>query len=359
MAKRVLIVDDNRPLVRMMMSALETLPYNVKVNSVPSGEEALLSVMLDKPDLMVVDLNLPGMNGLDLIQFLRDRYEDLNIVMATGQNDPTVFRRAEELGVNYRFPKPFETVAFLDAINRLLNGNELDVRDLNLPSEPPERMEDKEMPQELTFSDAVVELHKKLGAVCVAIIGENGRIIVQAGKELTSLFSEDWEVSIMSAFSAIATMQRHLPGDPLFQYQVFQTTDNNTVLTPVGRYGLVVVLPSTSNKNALNKAIENILGIQQRIATFTPPFDAQTPTDSLDPEVISEPESEPEKEEEIEVREIDIASLFSNEAVQKEADSFWNTAEKELDTQPAPRGKSGYLDFSQAQQLGLTPEEDE
>ena len=100
MPKRILIVDDNKPLARMMISALETLPYKVKVNSVPSGEEALLSVMADLPDLMVVDLHLPGMNGLDLIQILRERYEDLKIVMMTGEHDSTVFKRAEELGIS-------------------------------------------------------------------------------------------------------------------------------------------------------------------------------------------------------------------------------------------------------------------
>ena len=354
MAKRVLIVDDNKPLARMMMSALETLPYRVKVNSVPSGEEALLSVMLEKPDLMVVDLHLPGMNGLDLIQLLRDRYKDLHIVMATGEHDPTVFRRAEELGVDYRFPKPFETVAFLDAVNRILNGNELDVKDLNLPSEPPERMEDKESPQELSFSEAVVELHQKLDAASAAIIGENARVVAQAGAELSSLFSEGWELPIMSTLSAIETLQIHLLGDPKQQLQIFQTTENTLVLTPVGKQGLVVVLPA-KKKNSLSKEIDVILEVQQRISTFSLPFESQKITDALDVESVAEPEPE---EEEVEVRDIDIATLLSNAAVENEADNFWDTAENELDTTPAPRGKSGYLDFSQAQQLGLTPEEE-
>ncbi|MEE4194661.1 MAG: response regulator [Anaerolineae bacterium] len=355
MAKRILIVDDNKPLTRMMTSALETLPYPVKVSSVPSGEEALLSVMIDKPDLLVVDLNLPGMNGLDLIQLLRDRYQDLNIVMATGDNDSTVFRRAEELGVDYRFPKPFETVAFLDAVNRILNGKELNIADLNLPSEPPERMDDS-VP-ELSFSDAVVELHKRLDAISVAVIGDEGRIIVQAGAEVTTVLSEGWELPIMSTLSAVETFQQHLPGQPNAQVLVFQTSDANILLVPVGRHGLLAALPPGKKKLFLKKEIEIVLEIQHRISTFTPPFEAHDPTGGLSADAL--PEEEAAEEEEIEVQEIDITALLASSAHEMEADSFWNTTVDDEEAPAPPQSKTGYLDFSQAEQLGLTPKDEE
>ena len=354
MAKRILIVDDNKPLARMMISALETLPYPVKVTSVPSGEEALLAVMLDRPDLMVVDLHLPGMSGMDLIRILRERYENLNIVMATGEHDPAVFRRAEELGVEYRFPKPFETVAFLDAVNRMINGEGLTRKEMNLPAEPPERMEDT-LPG-LSFSDAVIELRDRLNALSVVILGDSGRIIVQAGKDLNEVFSAGWELPTMALLSAVDSLQRHLPGDARSQMQTFQTNTANIVLMPVGRHGLLVVLPTTREKAFIKKEIEVILDIQQRISTFTPPFEnAYDPSESLEQaEVV-----EAVVDEEVEVQEIDIASLFSNSAREKEAESFWNAPVEEGETPPIPRGTTGYLDFSQAKQLGLTPEEED
>lgn len=354
MAKRILIVDDNKPLARMMISALETLPYKVNVGSVPSGEEALLSVMVELPDLMVVDLHLPGMNGLDLIKILRDRYHDMKIVMMTGEHDSTVFKRAEEMGVEYRFPKPFETVAFLDAVNRILSGQELNVRDLHLPSGPPERMEDK--PPALTFSEAVVELHQQLDATAVAIMGDNGRIIVQAGKELGEVFSTDWELPIMSALSAFEALQHHLPGEAKAQVQVFQTSTANILLVPIGRHGLVVVLPARKKREFFRREIEFVVDIQQRISTFTPPFEvAQDEPVTLEPDEVLEEEIHAEEE----VQEIDIASLFSSKAELSEADSFWEEEVGEEEPAAAPRGMTGYLDFSQAQQLGLTPEDED
>lgn len=353
MSKRILIVDDNKPLARMMISALETLPYKVKVSSVPSGEEALLSVMLDLPDLMVVDLNLPGMNGLDLIQLLRNRYKDLKIVMATGEHDPDVFRRAEALGVEYRFPKPFETVAFLDAVNRILSGQGLDIAQLHLPAEPPERMEDS-LP-ELSFSDAVVELQKRLNAASVVILGDSGRAIVQAGEELGKLLTDGWELPVMSALSAQENVQRHLPGEMKTHIQIYQTTEYNVVIMPVGRHGLVVVLPVSRANVLCRKEIEVVLEVQQRITTFTTPFEvAHDPTGSLTEDV----KPVPEIEEEVEVKDIDIASLFSSSAKENDADSFWDTEEGEHEAAAAPRGTTGFLDFSQAEQLGLTPEDE-
>lgn len=353
MAKRILIVDDNKPLVRMMNSALETLPYKVKVNSVPSGEEALLAVMMEKPDLMVVDLHLPGMNGLDLIQIMQERHADLTIVMMTGEHDASVFKRAEEMGVEYRFPKPFETVAFLDAVNRIIHGQELDIHDLNLPSGPPERMEDQA--PSLSFSDAVVELHQRLKATAVVIIGDSGRIIVQAGKDLAQVFSNGWELPIMASLSAAETVQRSMPGEAQSQVQIFQTSKASLLLVPVGRHGLVVVLPARKTNTSFQKEMELLLSVHQRISTFTPPFEVANDL----PEVL-ERDTVPEEEidEEVEVKEIDIATLFSNQAESSDADSFWEEEAVEQEAPAAPRGMTGYLDFSQAKQLGLTPEEE-
>jgi CheY-like chemotaxis protein len=353
MAKRILIVDDNRPLVRMMISALETLPYPVKVSSVPSGEEAMLSVMVERPDLMVVDLHLPGMNGLDLIRILRDRYSELKIVMATGEHDSSVFRRAEELGVEYHFPKPFETVAFLDAVNRILSGQALNVKSLQMPSEPPERMDDA--PTEITFADAVVQLQKQLSAKCVAIIGDNGRIIVQAGEEFSKLLSEGWELPLMSSLNAMDVLQRLLPGESQAQFQVFQRNEVNVLVSPLGRHGLIVITPFDKKKPFCQKEIETILDIQRRVSAFVVPFAvSDVPADG-----VEEPAAETEPVmEEMGVPEIDLSSLLSGAAAATEADSFWEMADEEDDESVPVHGNTGYLDFSQAQRLGLTPQDE-
>jgi hypothetical protein len=61
----------------------------------------------------------------------------------------------------------------------------------------------------------------------------------------------------------------------------------------------------------------------------------------------------------VEVKDIDIATLFSNSAKPIEAESFWDGAEDEQEVASVPHGTTGYLDFSQAEQLGLTPEDEE
>jgi len=350
--KRILIVDDNRPLVRMMTSALETLSYGLNIASVPSGEEALLSVALGQPDLMVIDLHLPGMSGIDLIQEIQDRYPAVKIVMMTGDDDPFVFRIAQEMGVYYRFPKPFDTDLFLDAVNRLLTGQELGELPPGLPGEPPERME-PEKPK-ITYAEVVVDLREHLRARTVAVVSGDGRIIVQAGEAPGEVLRNGWELPLMAAMSAADTLQAYLPGEPQNRVQVFCADDNQAILSPMGQYGLLVILPAQKNIVVSEKILQQIFEMQESVAPFVPPFDVASEEEFLS-EDITEVDSGVSLEEP--VPQIDLTELFSATIEEKAAESFWEEIEEEPQEAPDNSGKTGYLGYSQAEKLGLTPED--
>jgi DNA-binding NarL/FixJ family response regulator len=350
--KRILIVDDNRPLVRMMTSALETLSYALDIASVPSGEEALLSVALDQPDLMVIDLHLPGMSGIDLIQEVQDRYPAVKIVMMTGDDDPFVFRIAQEMGVYYRFPKPFDTDLFLDAVNRLLTGQELGELPPGLPGEPPERME-PEKPK-ITYAEAVVDLRELLRARTVAVVGEDGRIIVQAGDAPGEVLRSGWELPLMAAMSAADTFQAYLPGTPQNRLQVFSADDSHAILLPMGQYGLLVIIPAKNKPAVSEKILQQIIEMQERVAPFVPPFDVVSEGEFMSEDV---PEVDSGESSEEPVPQIDLSELFSAPIEEGTAESFWEEVEEEEQETPESSGKTGYLGYSQAEKLGLTPED--
>jgi CheY-like chemotaxis protein len=78
---RVLVVDDRREMRDVMCSAVETLGSRVDVTAVPSGEEALLEIRLQNFDLLVADVLLPGINGMELMKKAKERRPDLKVIL--------------------------------------------------------------------------------------------------------------------------------------------------------------------------------------------------------------------------------------------------------------------------------------
>ena len=69
--QRILIVEDSSTMRAMLASALEELPEPVKVTAVSSGFEALRELPRASYDLIVTDINMPDINGLELVSFVR------------------------------------------------------------------------------------------------------------------------------------------------------------------------------------------------------------------------------------------------------------------------------------------------
>ena len=69
----VLLVDDQRDIVRLLHSSLQTLGHELEIIDAPSGEEALLEASLRRIDLLVADYLLPGISGVELMHKIRLR----------------------------------------------------------------------------------------------------------------------------------------------------------------------------------------------------------------------------------------------------------------------------------------------
>ncbi len=80
----VLIVDDQRDARSVLRAGLETLESRLKITDVPSGEEAILVIASQPIDLLVADIRLPGISGLELKERARMRNPDLKVILITG-----------------------------------------------------------------------------------------------------------------------------------------------------------------------------------------------------------------------------------------------------------------------------------
>src|SRR3990170_3447727 len=117
---RVLLVDDQRQVTRMLRSSLELSGRSYEILDVASAEEALREMERGPVDLIVTDLRLPEMSGLELIARIRQTNPRMHAVLVTGQPSRQVEAQARALGVVAFIPKPISTALFLQAVDRAL-----------------------------------------------------------------------------------------------------------------------------------------------------------------------------------------------------------------------------------------------
>ncbi len=125
MTKTILIVDDELKIVEICRDYLTASGF--KVVSVDTGPLGLAAARRDRPDLIVLDLMLPGMDGLDVCRCLRQdaRLKDIPIIMLTARVEETDKLVGLELGADDYITKPFsprELVARVRAVLRRAGG---------------------------------------------------------------------------------------------------------------------------------------------------------------------------------------------------------------------------------------------
>ena len=119
MDRNVLLVDDQRDILRLLHSTLDTLKKpEIKIFEAPSGEEALLHSSRHKVDLLVTDYKLPGMSGVELMHKVRARHPEAKVVLVTGVTDRKVREEILNAGALAVFDKPIPLADFLDVVER-------------------------------------------------------------------------------------------------------------------------------------------------------------------------------------------------------------------------------------------------
>jgi two-component system alkaline phosphatase synthesis response regulator PhoP len=125
MAQKILVVDDDRQIARLVTSYLQQAGYDV--NTAYDGETALAQVHRDRPDLLILDLMLPDRDGWDVTRAIRadQTTADLPVIMLTARVEDTDKIVGLELGADDYVTKPFnprEVVARVRAVLRRASG---------------------------------------------------------------------------------------------------------------------------------------------------------------------------------------------------------------------------------------------
>ena len=120
MGKRILIVDDEPSLVLLIEARLKANQYEVL--SAADGQAGLEIAKKEKPDLIILDLMLPKMDGYKVCGLLKKdaRYAKIPIILFTARAQEDDLKLGEEMGANAYITKPFEPQILLGKIRELI-----------------------------------------------------------------------------------------------------------------------------------------------------------------------------------------------------------------------------------------------
>jgi CheY-like chemotaxis protein len=114
---RILVIDDEETVREMICTMLRHAGY--EVHEAPDGTQGVALYKRDPVDLVIVDIEMPGKGGLEVIREIREECPEAPFIAITGYN-PQRLDDALELGAAHTFRKPFAMAAFLQALESLL-----------------------------------------------------------------------------------------------------------------------------------------------------------------------------------------------------------------------------------------------
>jgi PAS domain S-box-containing protein len=117
--QKVLIVDDDARSIEFIRDSL-LVPSGYAALCATDGEEALHLALTEQPDLMLLDLQMPKMDGFDVLEALRHAGRDIPVILITAYGSENVAAQAFRLGVRDYFPKPFKVTEMMEAVERSL-----------------------------------------------------------------------------------------------------------------------------------------------------------------------------------------------------------------------------------------------
>src|SRR3954469_4567632 len=118
---KILLVDDHT-IVRSGLRHLLASVADVQILEAANGRDALLRLRQDQPDLVLLDLNLPGMGGLELLRRMLVERKSVRVLVLSMHAEPLYAARAMELGASGYLSKNASAEELLTAVRRALEG---------------------------------------------------------------------------------------------------------------------------------------------------------------------------------------------------------------------------------------------
>ncbi len=117
---KILIADDDPEILKMVEAAL--LSVSAEIIKASNGDEALEAFLVEKPNLLILDVMMPGLSGWEVAKYIRDKheYDDVKIMMLTGIGEATNDATSPIIGADDHLDKPFSFEVLAEKTRKLL-----------------------------------------------------------------------------------------------------------------------------------------------------------------------------------------------------------------------------------------------
>ena len=124
---KILIVDDSKMNIKIAEDALKSIRHDCDVMTANNGEEALEIIEEENIDLILLDIIMPGLTGVDLLSLMKqsDKLNHTKVIMMTTIDDMHIFSECFELGASDYIHKPFSTMEFSARVRAVLKTIEV------------------------------------------------------------------------------------------------------------------------------------------------------------------------------------------------------------------------------------------
>jgi DNA-binding response OmpR family regulator len=358
-AYRILVVDDNHEVRRMITASIKTLDAEIDVLDVPSAEEALFINASLPLDLVVIDFRLPGMSGLEMVDKLRKRKPETKIILVTGVDDLVTRQHISEAGADAYFFKPIEISNFLEAVKRCLWSTPAAT-----PSSPAAGMSKPPVvnvmqpvvtgPPQPSLNERLGELKHQLKAVSALLVNDAGQVLEEAGSAVDIATGSALLSALMHTFRASLQVSQAMAKGNSESLQYFAAPRQCIYVAPVGmNHALFVVTAGYLGPDKLGTIYHTIhLAVHDLQVILADEAAKKKELGYSQAELPSEIIIDQETLAGVE----DMFSKVTKTGGEQEVDGFWETV-GDKDTQHSTHGKNG-LSYDQARDMGLAPDEE-
>ncbi|GAB4569057.1 MAG: hypothetical protein Fur0017_13300 [Anaerolineales bacterium] len=263
MIRNLLLVDDQRDILRLLRSTLETLKNkNIQFYESQSGEEALLESSRHKIDMLITDYKLPGMSGVELMHKVRARHPEVKVIFITGMTDRKMRDEMLNSGAFGIFDKPIAMADFLDSVERGLGL----VQTIFPPELSAEAADANSGHQQTRLSDLLANFRQDFNADAVFLLNERGLINARTG----NLHDPSMEVSLISTLMAIHNTSLKVAKlnhqETIESYHVFNGGDHDLLFIPVTQvYALLVAGKGLASEEQILDTMRGLVALRGQV----------------------------------------------------------------------------------------------
>ena len=120
---RVFIADNSMPILERLKVMLSDLSEIEIIGEAKDGIGAIKAVRELNPDVVILDIKMPGVDGIDVLNYIKNNTQNVTVIMLTNYPYPQYRRKCMELGADYFFKKSTEFENVMETLNQLIQNS--------------------------------------------------------------------------------------------------------------------------------------------------------------------------------------------------------------------------------------------